>query len=139
MAIERIRYDRLVELLGEPDTVLVDVRTVEEFSEGHPEGAYNIPYAHRGPFGMVPNPDFAREVAAIFDKETRIVLSCKSGGRSSHAANILHAAGYRSLFDYAGGFSGSAEDPGWVQSGGKVAKTPMPGRSYEELKRRAEG
>ncbi len=135
MPIERIRFERLRELLDEPDTILLDVRSVEEFAEGHPEGAYNIPFAHRGPFGMIPNPDFVREVEAAFPKDARLVLTCRSGGRSAQAAQILHAAGYRALFDYAGGFAGSAEDPGWVRSGGRVATTPAPGRSYEDLKK----
>jgi len=117
---------------------VLDVRSVEEFQQGHPRGAYNIPYAHRGAFGMVPNPDFAREVTAAFPKDARLVLTCRSGGRSAQAAAILHAAGFHDLFDYAGGFAGSGEDPGWVRSGGPVATEPEPGRDYASLRARGE-
>ncbi len=54
--------------------VYVDVRTVEEFDQGHVPGAYNIPIAFRSPSGMQPNPDFAAAIARHFAKDAKIVF-----------------------------------------------------------------
>jgi len=47
----------------------VDVRTVQEFEDGHPPGAVNVPLMHAGPGGMVPNPDFLAVMRAVFPVE----------------------------------------------------------------------
>ncbi len=54
--------------------VFVDVRTVEEFKEGHVPGAYNIPFAFKGPFGMEPNPAFADAMQKRFPSDAKLVL-----------------------------------------------------------------
>ena len=54
--------------------VYIDVRTVEEFEQGHVPGAYNIPILFRSACGMEPNPDFARVIAHHFGKDARIVF-----------------------------------------------------------------
>jgi rhodanese-related sulfurtransferase len=61
-------------LSADPAVRFVDVRTVEEFEQGHVPGAYNIPLAFRTPQGMQPNPDFAAAMARHFPKETPLVL-----------------------------------------------------------------
>lgn len=58
----------------DPDVVVVDVRTVEEFDEGHVPAAYNVPFAFKGPFGMQPNPDFAAAMARLFASDAKLVL-----------------------------------------------------------------
>ena len=62
----------LVEADGEH--VIVDVRTVEEFGEGHIPGAYNVPFAFKGPFGMEPNPGFAAAMQKLFPSDAKLVL-----------------------------------------------------------------
>ena len=59
---------------GDQGWVYVDVRTVEEFDQGHVQGAYNIPVAFRGAGGMVPNEDFVRVVTQHFPRDTRLVF-----------------------------------------------------------------
>jgi len=54
--------------------VVVDVRTVEEFDEGHIPGAYNVPFAFKGAFGMEPNPGFAAAIQKLFPSDTKLVL-----------------------------------------------------------------
>ncbi len=34
---------------GDSEVIVVDVRTVEEFDEGHVPGQYNVPFAFEGP------------------------------------------------------------------------------------------
>lgn len=82
-----------LDLMNQNDSViLVDVRTVEEFAEGHIEGAILIP-------------DFEIEKSAdelLKDKSATIILYCRSGNRSASAANKLVQMGYTSVFDLGG-------------------------------------
>lgn len=61
---------------------LVDVRTTAEFEEGHLEGARNVPVQ-----------DLPARVAEI-PRDKPVVVYCRSGGRSSRAAEILRDQGY---------------------------------------------
>lgn len=96
---------------------LIDVRTVAEFDAGHPAGAVNIPFAFTGPEGMAPNPDFVPTVRKHFPKDRKLFLSCKMGGRSLAACQVLLDAGYGTLVNIDGGFDGRAEIVGWKASG----------------------
>ena len=72
--------------------VYLDVRSVPEFEEGHPKGAYNIPLMHAGSSGMSPNSRFMEEVAKAFPQDSKIIVGCKSGGRSVSAAALMEMA-----------------------------------------------
>jgi rhodanese-related sulfurtransferase len=126
-------------LAQDPEAVYVDVRTVEEFEQGHVPGAYNIPILFRSAGGMQPNPDFPAAVTRRFPKGQRIVFGCKSGGRSQRACELLEQHGYASLVNMAGGFhgatdmSGNVVEQGWAACGFDTAKKPLPGRSWKEL------
>ena len=61
-------------LIEDGEHAVVDVRTVEEFDEGHIPGAYNIPYAFRSAFGMEPNPAFAASLGKHFAKDAKLVF-----------------------------------------------------------------
>lgn len=65
---------------------LVDVRTVEEFTAGHIQGAVNIPVQ-----------DLERRMAELEPKDKPIVLYCRSGARSGRAQRALQAAGFKSV------------------------------------------
>lgn len=77
-------------------TVIIDVRTVEEYTAGHPRKSYNIPFPHiqsrpnrDNYIGQNPK-DFYDYVAATFpDRDTPILTLCRTGYRSVLAANIL--------------------------------------------------
>lgn len=62
---------------------LVDVRTPEEFSRGHIEGAVNIPVS-----------DIEARVGELGDKQGSIVLYCRSGARSAKAKALLESKGF---------------------------------------------
>ncbi len=119
--------------------VYVDVRSVPEFDDGHPSGAYNVPLRHMGAGGMEPNADFMQVMRASFPKDAKLVIGCKAGGRSLRAAEMLAAAGYTSVVDQRAGWSG-ARDPfgqltekGWQAAGLPTETEAAPGRSWEEL------
>jgi phage shock protein E len=82
-----------VTALQSPDSVLIDVRTAEEFAAGAVPGAE-----------LIPHEQIASRISAIApDKDTPIVLYCKSGRRSGIAEESLRAMGYRNLIN-AGGY-----------------------------------
>ena len=62
-------------LQSDAEYIVVDVRTTEEFDAGHIPGSYNVPIAFAGAMGMSPNPDFARRIEALFQKDKKIVFS----------------------------------------------------------------
>jgi len=120
----------------------LDVRSVPEFEQGHPEGAVNIPLLHAAAGRMAPNPDFERVVAASFPKDAKLVVGCKMGGRSAQAASILEAAGYTHVVDMRGGYSGETDMfgrvsvPGWAAAGLPCSKDPKPGCTYAEREKK---
>jgi len=127
-------------LLATPPHVYVDVRTVEEFEQGHPPGAYNIPVLVRAGMGMHPNSEFVAAVQRHFPRDARIVFGCKSGGRSARACEIMAAQGYGALVNMDGGFHGAIDDsgraiPGWLDSGLPVERETNPDRTWTSLSR----
>lgn len=115
----------------------VDVRTVDEFADGHPAGAYNVPAFVPGPGGMTPNPEFLEVMRARFPPTTRLLLGCAVGGRSARAAELLASAGYTDLCNVEGGFNGAkgffANTPGWRDEGLPV-ETDAGDRGYDALR-----
>lgn len=77
-----ISGDQARRLVGE-GARLVDVRTPEEFADGHLPGAINIPVQ-----------DLERRIDELGPKERPIVLYCRSGMRSGRAARQLSSAGF---------------------------------------------
>ena len=141
MSIRRVSPAEAQALMDSEGYVYLDVRSVPEFEAGHPAGAYNIPIAHMAAGGMRPNAAFLDEVAAAFDKDAKLILGCKSGGRSLRGAQALIQAGYEHVLDQRAGFSGArnafggVDEAGWQQAGLVVATEAEPGRSYAELKK----
>lgn len=136
MPIERLNTpDAIARVQGDPSLVHIDVRSVPEFEAGHAPNAYNIPLMHMGAGGMTPNPSFVAEVQAHFPPDTKILLSCKAGGRSARAAALLEGLGYTQLADHIGGWGGGNGDPGWVAGGGPSTTETLPGRGHDALRR----
>ena len=109
---------------SDSQAVYLDVRTVEEFADGHPAGAINIPITILGPDGgMLWNPEFLIVVEAVLSRDRRILCGCKSGGRSQMAAEVLLEHGYRDIANVSGGFCGAHDSdghlaiPGWKEAG----------------------
>jgi Fe-S cluster biosynthesis and repair protein YggX/rhodanese-related sulfurtransferase len=144
MDLKRISAPEAKKKIDEEGYRLLDVRSMPEFAAGHPDGAYNVPFLHKTPQGMIPNQDFARIVQFIFpDKEAKIITSCQMGGRSIRAANELLNLGYRNVLDMRGGFaseksdSGATVNAGWKESGLPVEEGEPEGRSYKWINNEA--
>src|SRR5436190_10075935 len=86
----------------------VDVRSIPEYQQGHPKGAHNVPFMHLEAGRMVLNPDFMAVMQRLYAKDARLVLGCKSGGRSLQAATLLERIGYSGVIDMRGGFDAEA-------------------------------
>jgi len=118
----------------------VDVRTTEEFEAGHPAGAFNVPIAHAGAGGMVPNADFLPAMKASFPLDGKIVVGCKSGGRSMRAAQALAAGGFTSVVDQRAGWDGArgpfgqVTEPGWLGAGLPTEEGQPSARSWQDMK-----
>lgn len=81
-------------LLAQPQIVVLDVRTPEEFATGHLSQAQNLDFRA---------PDFAVRAAQL-DPQKTYVLYCASGNRSSKAAVILKEKGVQKVIN-AGAFN----------------------------------
>jgi rhodanese-related sulfurtransferase len=139
--IKRISPQEASEKLAEGWTY-VDVRTVEEFEDGHPAGAVNVPIALSGPGGMEGNPDFVPVMKAAFPPDAKIVVGCKAGGRSLRAAQVLVGEGYTNVIDQRAGWDGARTpfgqlEPGWSRVG-LPSETGQPAdRSWAAMKNKA--
>ena len=72
-------------LTDEPNVVVLDVRTAEEYAEGHIVGALNIDQGQG---------DFMEKAKAQLPSDKTIAVYCRSGRRSASAASRLAAEGY---------------------------------------------
>lgn len=121
------------------NVIFVDVRSQQEFAQGHPAGAVNIPLLDHGPSGqMEPNPEFVPVFQATFpEKSAPIVLTCRSGGRSGRAGEILERLGYTDVTNMDGGYGGNAGVTGWADSNLPINNETGEGVSYASLKGKA--
>lgn len=87
---------------------LLDVRTPQEYAEGHIEGALNI---------NVQSDDFQQMAGKELSKDSTILVYCRSGRRSMDAAGILTRLGYR-VINLKGGIIEWKEDGLPVTTGG---------------------
>lgn len=74
------------ELMNDSDVVVLDVRTAEEFVDGHLAGAVNIDYRQD---------NFVEQAVVRLPKDKTIAVYCRSGRRSAGAAELLAEKGYK--------------------------------------------
>ena len=98
-----------------PDTVLLDVRTENEWNTvGKP---YTEDLGIKSYFITISqDPSFIEKVKQSIDKKEKVLIICAAGGRSIVAANLLASEGYNTL-NVTDGFSGNGQDPGWKNLG----------------------
>lgn len=75
------------------DLVVLDVRTPDEFAEGHLAGAVLVDFH---------DADFADQLAAL-DPDVPYLVYCRSGSRSGQTLGIMERLGFRSAVDVDGG------------------------------------
>ena len=116
---------------------ILDVRTLDEYIYvGHPAMAWSIPgflqttvWDHEKQcFTYKMNPDFVNHIKEVFQPNDTILVTCRSGGRSALAANLMATLGYKNVYNITDGFEGdTVNDPesmyhgkrlknGWINS-----------------------
>lgn len=70
------------------DVILLDVRSLDEFTEGHIEGSTLIPVS-----------ELENRLSELPDKHAIIIVFCRSGMRSGNAYSILTENGYTNVYD----------------------------------------
>jgi len=94
-------------LQANPQALLVDVRTQAELElVGRIPTALNIEWAFYP--GMVANPDFAKQLVELVDKNQVLIFMCRTGGRSHNAAVVAQQLGYTNAYNMLEGFEGEA-------------------------------
>ena len=71
------------------EAVVIDVRTIDEYNDGHIEGSINIPV------------DNINNIS--YNKDTTIIVYCATGIRSANAAQALIDLGYTNVYNLDGG------------------------------------
>ena len=76
----------------ESEYVILDVRTEEEFAQGHIPGAI-----------LIPDYEIREEAeSSLPDKDALILVYCRSGRRSKNAAETLAELGYTNIREFGG-------------------------------------
>jgi rhodanese-related sulfurtransferase len=88
-----------------PNLVILDVRTAEEFGEGHLPGAINLNF-----FAT----DFLDKMKGYEGKS--VLIHCASGGRSGQALSRLKDTSFAALYHLKNGFTG------WQSAGKKIER-----------------
>lgn len=88
-----VSYEELQQkLTDKAPIVLLDVRTQEEFNNGHIPGALLLPYD-----------EIDQKAAQLLpEKEKEIIIYCRSGRRSAIAKDSLEALEYTNVKDFGG-------------------------------------
>jgi len=74
---------------------LLDVRTPEEFAEGHIQGAVNID---------IYDAQFSSQLDKL-DKSKPVYVYCRSGARSSNASEMMKKKGFKEVYNLIGGYA----------------------------------
>ena len=90
--------------LEEAEYILIDVRTTDEYQSGFIQNAINIDY-----YSEMFNSDILS-----FEKDSKIILYCRTNNRSAKSANLLLDNGYRDINVIEGGITS------WVKSGNDI-------------------
>lgn len=74
------------------DIIILDVRTEEEYQEGHIKEAV-----------LIPDNEITEKAESILtDKSATILVYCRSGRRSANASRELNELGYTNIYDFGG-------------------------------------
>lgn len=96
------------ELIKTGKYVVIDVRTPEEYAEGHIKGAVNYDYY---------SDDFEDSIEEnLTDKDKSYIVYCRSGKRSLYSAQIMEELGYKNIINLEGGILA------WQNAGKPVEK-----------------
>ena len=105
-AVQTVQTAVFKQELANADVQLVDVRTPEEYAQGHLADAINMDF-YAG--------DFQNQLKTL-DPKKPVLVYCRSGGRSGNAANMLGEMGFEKVIDLQGGITA------WQAAGEAIKK-----------------
>ena len=103
-------------MANRPDLLLIDVRTDQEWEQGHIPGAAFLDFLE----------DDFEERAFALPKDRPIAVYCAAGGRSEDAMIKMKKAGFRELYNLRGGFYG------WEDAGRDVSNADPVALPYRD-------
>jgi len=96
----RVGVPEFADIITDPSVTIVDVRTPQEFADGHIDGAVNIP---------VELPDFIDRVSEL-DPAGTYAVYCRSGNRSQVAVAGMTDIGINGIYELESGTNGWASE-----------------------------
>lgn len=93
---EDVSKERFAELIESGEGLLIDLRTPEEYEEGHIEGSVNIDFFAN---------DFETEIAKL-DKNKPVYIYCASGGRSGKTFKLMKEKEFSTVYHLPIGYNG---------------------------------
>lgn len=103
---KHVKADEAAKIIADGKVAVIDVRTPDEFKDGHIKGAKNIDIMSK---------DFEAELAKL-DKTQPTLVHCQAGGRSTRALQVFEKLGFTNLIHLDEGFGG------WEAAGKPVVK-----------------
>ena len=82
-------------MMGKGEALVLDVRTPEEFAEGHLKGAWNFD---------INGEKFVEHIKGL-EPNTPYIVYCQTGGRSSRATSLMHELGFGKAMNMMGGIN----------------------------------
>ena len=108
-AYQKITADEGQALMDAGTPIIVDVRTAQEYADGHIPGAINIPVEEIGD----------AKPAELTDTEEELIVYCRTGVRSKQASDKLVELGYQHVNDMGGIVDWHGETVVGSEPGGK--------------------
>ena len=90
---QQISQEEAKQRMDEQDSIILDVREADEYDSGHIPGAVLLP------LGTI---DKDSAAAVIPEKDSVVLVYCRSGNRSKQASSILAELGYTGIFEFGG-------------------------------------
>ena len=90
---QKIDIEKMEDIIKSPQSQILDVRTPEEYNNGHIPNSTNIDWKNQ--------PEFLQKIETL-NKKSPVYIYCLSGARSKMASNFLTQEGF-TVFNYSGG------------------------------------
>ena len=90
---EQITQEKAKEMMDTQEVIILDVREQSEYDSGHIPGAVLLP---------VGSIDEETAAAVIPEKDSTVLVYCRSGNRSKTASSTLAGLGYTNIYEFGG-------------------------------------
>lgn len=90
---QQITQEEAKEMMDSQDVIILDVREQNEYDSGHIPGAVLLPV------GTI---DETTAAEVISEKDSTVLVYCRSGNRSKTASSTLAELGYTNIYEFGG-------------------------------------